>query len=151
MISRRLFALPLCAASLVVGACQTLRYDGPRPALAVINARIWTGVEGRPWAEALAVDGAGRIASLGTTAQIAALGAVTVIDARQQMVVPGFIDAHVHFVDGGFALSSVQLRDAASTSEFITRIRPRVRGSPTATGTTQTGAVNCRGVTGSTR
>ena len=130
MISRRLFALALCAASLVVGACQTLRYDGPRPALAVINARIWTGVEGRPWAEALAVDGAGRIASLGTTAQIAALGAVTVIDARQQMVVPGFIDAHVHFVDGGFALSSVQLRDAASTSEFITRIRDHARTLP---------------------
>jgi hypothetical protein len=39
------------------------------------------------------------------------------------MVVPGFIDSHVHFVDGGFRLASVQLRDAKTPEEFIRRIR----------------------------
>ncbi len=39
------------------------------------------------------------------------------------MVTPGFIDAHVHFVNGGFRLSSVQLRDAKTPEEFVNRIR----------------------------
>ena len=39
------------------------------------------------------------------------------------MVTPGFIDAHVHFVTGGFRLSSVQLRDAKTPEEFVRRIR----------------------------
>lgn len=45
-----------------------------------------------------------------------------VIDLRGRLAVPGFIDNHVHFVSGGFQLSRVQLRDAASLEEFVTRI-----------------------------
>jgi predicted amidohydrolase YtcJ len=37
--------------------------------------------------------------------------------------VPGFIDTHVHFVDGGFRLASVQLRDARTRDEFVSRIK----------------------------
>jgi predicted amidohydrolase YtcJ len=37
-------------------------------------------------------------------------------------VAPGFIDTHVHFLTGGFALSSVQLRDARTPEEFSRRI-----------------------------
>lgn len=39
------------------------------------------------------------------------------------MVAPGFIDSHVHFIDGGFRLSSVQLRDAKTPEEFTRRIK----------------------------
>src|SRR5690606_20375026 len=42
------------------------------------------------------------------------------------MVVPGFIDSHTHFVDGGLDLSSVQLRDAQSPEEFIQRVADHV-------------------------
>jgi len=38
------------------------------------------------------------------------------------LIVPGFIDTHTHFVEAGFALSSVQLRDAKTKEEFIKRI-----------------------------
>jgi predicted amidohydrolase YtcJ len=130
MMARSLFRLVPHLAVLLLAGCQTMACMGPRPTLAVVNARIWTGVDARPWAEALAVDSAGRIAAIGTTAQIARLGAITVIDARSQMVVPGFIDSHVHFVDGGFGLASVQLRDAATKAEFITRIRDHARTLP---------------------
>jgi predicted amidohydrolase YtcJ len=128
---RRSLALLCGMLALMTTSCVTIQRElGPRPTLAVINARIWTGVAARPWAEALAVDSAGRIAAVGTSAQITRLSAATVIDARGQMVVPGFIDAHVHFVDGGFALSSVQLRDAGSKEEFIRRIRDHARTLP---------------------
>lgn len=128
MLSRRFVALLAFAASLP--ACVASTALGPRPTLAVVNARIWTGVAARPWAEALAVDSAGRISAVGTTAQITRLGAITTIDASRQMVVPGFIDAHVHFVDGGFALSSVQLREARTKEDFIVRIRDYARTLP---------------------
>lgn len=78
----------------------------------------------------MAVDSTGHIAAVGTSADIARLAATTVIDGSGRMVVPGFIDSHVHFVDGGFALASVQLRDAKTKAEFITRIRDYARTLP---------------------
>jgi len=91
--------------------------------LAIVNGRVWTGDEAKPWAEAIAIEG-DRIVAVGTTAEIKALvGQTRTIDAAGGMVAPGFIDSHVHFPAGGFALASVQLRDAASKQEFIARIK----------------------------
>jgi predicted amidohydrolase YtcJ len=39
------------------------------------------------------------------------------------MVTPGFIDSHVHFLSGGMGLASVQLRNARTPAEFISRIK----------------------------
>ena len=98
--------------------------------LAVVNARVWTGDSTRPWAEAIAVRG-DRIASVSSSAAVRKMaGDARVIDARGQMVVPGFIDSHVHFVDGGFRLSSVQLRDAKTPAEFIARIKAFAASAP---------------------
>ena len=77
----------------------------------VVNGRVWTGDASHPWAEAVSLRG-NRIEAVGTTAEIRALGANDrEIDAAHGLVTPGFIDAHIHLIAGGFRLRSVQLRD----------------------------------------
>ena len=94
------------------------------PTLAVVNARVWTADPRRPWADAVAVQD-DRIMAVGSGAEIRKLTtpATRVVDARGMMLVPGFIDTHVHFLAGGFGLASVQLRDAKTPAEFTARIK----------------------------
>jgi predicted amidohydrolase YtcJ len=68
----------------------------PAPDLAIVNARVWTGVAARPWAEAISIQ-SNRIAAVGTTAEIkASAGAARTIDAGGRLLIPGFNDAHAH-------------------------------------------------------
>ncbi|MEX2180200.1 MAG: amidohydrolase [Gemmatimonadaceae bacterium] len=101
------------------------------PTLAVVNARVWTGDPRRPWADALIATG-DRITAVGSSAEVAKLTrpATRVIDAGGRMLVPGFNDAHVHFMDGGFGLTSVQLRDARTPEEFTRRIKAHAAAIP---------------------
>ncbi len=91
--------------------------------IAVVNARIWTGNTRRRWADALLTDRE-RIAVVGSSAEVMKrIGSATrIIDGRGMLVVPGFIDSHIHFLLGGFGLSSVMLRDASTPQEFARRI-----------------------------
>jgi predicted amidohydrolase YtcJ len=94
------------------------------PTLAVVNARVWTGDPRRPWADAVAADG-DRILAVGSGAEVRKLvtPGTRVVDAHGMMLVPGFIDSHVHFLTGGIGLASVQLRDARTPAEFVARIK----------------------------
>jgi predicted amidohydrolase YtcJ len=92
--------------------------------LVIVNARVRTMDPAKPGAEAVAVHGR-RITHVGTNAEVRALAGprTRVVDAGGALVLPGFNDAHVHFLSGGFQLSSVDLRDAATPQEFAERIR----------------------------
>jgi predicted amidohydrolase YtcJ len=117
----RLFVAAALIGSL---ACAADAPAGGNPVttLALVNGRIWTGNPSQPEAEAVAISG-DRITHVGTTAGVRQRAdKAEVIDLQGAFVTPGFIDAHVHFVDGGFRLTSVQLRDAATRAEFVRRI-----------------------------
>jgi predicted amidohydrolase YtcJ len=93
--------------------------------LIIVNANVKTMNARQPSAEAVAVIGT-RIVAVGSNSEIrqyAGGGDTRVIDAKGALVLPGFNDAHVHFMSGGFQLSSVDLRDAATPQEFAERIR----------------------------
>jgi len=90
----------------------------------ITNARIWTGNADQPFAEAMAVSG-DTIVAIGSNREVMKHRSVsgTLIDLGGMFVVPGFIDTHVHLLQGGSNLASVQLRDASTPEEFIKRIR----------------------------
>jgi predicted amidohydrolase YtcJ len=92
--------------------------------LVLVNGKIWTVDDRRSEVEAVAVLGS-RIAAAGSTEEIRKwIGANTkVIDLQGKRVTPGFNDSHVHFLDGGMGLASVQLRYARTPEEFRDRIR----------------------------
>jgi predicted amidohydrolase YtcJ len=99
--------------------------------LVLLNGSVWTGESGAPRAEAVAVRG-GKITAVGSSRDTRRLagGAARVIDLRGGLVLPGFIDSHTHFLDGGFSLLSLRLRDASSRESFVLRIARRAAELP---------------------
>ena len=90
----------------------------------IINAVVHTMDPAQPAAEAVAIYG-NRIVAVGSTKDIRKLAGpnTRTIDAKKRLLIPGFNDAHTHFLSGGFQLSSVDLRDANSPQEFAARIK----------------------------
>ncbi|MEO6050626.1 MAG: amidohydrolase [Pyrinomonadaceae bacterium] len=92
--------------------------------LVITNANIRTMDTKRTIARSLAVLN-GKIIAVGSDAETKSLvGSKTrVIDAHGKTVLPGFNDAHVHFMETGAQLSSVDLRSAKTPEEFVQRIK----------------------------
>jgi len=103
-------------------ACENSRAQSP--VTLVVYGRIWTNDSTRPWAGGLAASG-DSILVVGDSAAVARLvgPSTRVLANGSAMVVPGFMDAHLHFIDGGFQLASVDLRPANSPAEFIARLK----------------------------
>jgi predicted amidohydrolase YtcJ len=89
----------------------------------LVTGHVWTADPRRPWADAVAISG-DRILAVGTRDETAPFvdAATQTIDAGEGLIVPGLADAHIHMIDGGMRLASVQLRDAATREEFVRRI-----------------------------
>ena len=100
IVAEFLLAMPLLAAA-------------AQPAdLIVTNAKIYTVDSAKPWAQALAVRG-DRIVAVGTPQAMQAYrGAHTrVLDAHQHLLLPGFTDSHIHFMDGSLSLMRVNVEE----------------------------------------
>jgi hypothetical protein len=103
----------------------------PAADLIITNGKIWTVDRSLPTAQAVAVLG-DRIIAAGSATEIDAWRGprTQVIDAGGKLVLPGFNDAHVHFVSGGMQLDNVQLKDATSAQEFARLIGERAKITP---------------------
>ena len=108
--------------------------------LILLHGRIWTGepvaaTSETPAAtrivEAVAIAN-GRILAVGSDEEIRAYKGVNteVVDLRGRLVVPGLADSHVHFIQGGFQLLAVDLKDARSEEEFVRRIADKAGTLP---------------------
>jgi hypothetical protein len=97
----------------------------------LVHGKVWTENSKQPEAEALAMAD-GKIVAVGDSVKILKLaGAKTrVVELHGRRVLPGFNDAHVHFIDGGMSLTAVQLRDASSPAEMRRRIAEFARQLP---------------------
>lgn len=116
----------LATALLLSAGCRSLPGSATetRSADLMVYGRVWTGDSANPWAQAVAVVG-DTIAAVGDSATLSKLlgSGTRVIHNGKAMVVPGFMDGHLHFTDGGFQLASVDLRPANSPDEFIERLK----------------------------
>jgi len=113
------FAFFVVAFMSLQAAAQSFTAD-----LVIVNANIHTMDKKNPSAQSVAVW-QNKIIAIGKDADTKALiGPKTkVIDAGGKLVIPGFNDAHVHFLETGAQLSSVNLRDSRAPEEFARDLR----------------------------
>ena len=105
--------------------CLTLAACARQADIIVTGGMVWTGLSnGAPQKGAVALAN-GKILAVGDSAQIAGYAGpkTQAIQVDGGLVLPGFTDGHTHFIDGGFQLASVDLRNAATPKEFIRRIK----------------------------
>jgi predicted amidohydrolase YtcJ len=98
-----------------------------------VNGRIWTGETGSPLAQALAVRGA-TVLELGPSDKIRTLAGkgTDVVDLRGRFVTPGFIDAHLHLLGGGWSFEELRLDDATDFATLQARVRAWAQKNPAA-------------------
>ncbi len=111
---------------LLIYACSVQNIDK-----VYYNGIIWTGEPNNASATALVVNGE-EILFVGEDSEALSMATANTekIDLLGHFVTPGFIDNHVHFMSGGFQLSSVNLRDVDNKAEFQERIASHAETLP---------------------
>jgi predicted amidohydrolase YtcJ len=119
----RRIALALLALSFCCAVTQAQEAQAKEASLILVNGKVWTENPAQPIAHAVALDG-NKIVAVGDDASIRKFAGpgTKIIDLHGRLLLPGFNDAHVHFLDGGAGLISVELGTANSPDEFKERI-----------------------------
>lgn len=141
-VAIRMTILSFCAA-LFFSACAApsiSRVDKGVADYLFTNAKIYTVNEERPWAQAIAVQG-DKIIYVGASDYAKKfVGKKTkVFDLGGKMVLPGFIDSHVHPIWGGETFLRVNLRNAASIKQVQASLLKYREKNPSARYITGTG------------
>jgi hypothetical protein len=120
--------IALSVALLVLSVTLASALAGARPPQAVEtiieHGKMYTLDAKHPWAQAVAIAD-GKIVAVGGDAEIEKLRGprTKVIDASGRVVLPGFVDCHIHFLDGALSLGRVNLEGAKDAVEIQQRLR----------------------------
>ncbi|HMI50885.1 MAG TPA: amidohydrolase [Candidatus Saccharimonadales bacterium] len=97
----------------------------------VLHGRVYTVNAKQPWAQAVAIRGE-KIIAVGSDTDVERLRApgTKVIDASGQLVLPGFVDCHIHFLEGSLSLDRVNLEGAKNVSDIQKILRDYARKNP---------------------
>lgn len=112
--------LLLCAASMSRAQGRIVE-----PAdIIVVHGRVYTEDLKQPWAQAVAIY-RGKIVAVGDDPVIERMRGMgtKVINAGGKLVLPGFVDCHIHFIDGSFSLGRVNLEGAKDAADIQKRLR----------------------------
>lgn len=108
----------------------TMIFSQPNKTL-FINGKIFTVNTAQPFADAVVVEG-NKIVFVGSTQD--AMSRVDdrdeIVDLKGKLMLPGFIDNHVHFSGGGNYLLGLDLRPAKSIEEFRNILKDYVAQNP---------------------
>lgn len=122
---------PVLAAFLVGLLAPGVRGQELPADLILHGARVWTGDDARPWAQAVAVRG-DRIVAVGDDARVLALrGPRTLVrDLGGRFLSPGFIDNHTHFNRAGELLLGVNLLEVSDAEGLVRAVRETAERLP---------------------
>jgi predicted amidohydrolase YtcJ len=104
-------------AALLASACN--QHNNTPADVVILHGRIYTVNANEPWIQAVAIREE-KIVAAGSNQAIAKYQgpATIVIDAKERLVLPGFVDAHVHMMAGAAQLEQITLNDARTVDEF---------------------------------
>jgi predicted amidohydrolase YtcJ len=97
----------------------------------LINGKIYTINNKQAWAHAVAIRGE-KIVAVGDVAEIEKLRGprTKVIDAEGKLVLPGFVDCHIHFLEGSISLGQASLEGAKNPSDIQRVLREYAEKHP---------------------
>ncbi|MEM3666347.1 MAG: amidohydrolase [Candidatus Bathyarchaeia archaeon] len=99
--------------------------------IVILNANVLTLNPRQPKAEAIAIHD-GKIVAVGSNEEICGHvdGKTKVIDAKNRMIVPGFVDCHTHMLGFGRSLQTLDLRNVKSIGEMQRKLSDYCRENP---------------------
>jgi len=90
----------------------------------IVHAKVYTLDPLKPWAQAIAIRH-GKILAVGRDEEVERYRGIGTkrIDAGGKLVLPGFTDCHIHFLDGSLSLGRVNLEGAKDPADIQERLR----------------------------
>src|SRR2546427_5146278 len=105
--------------------CLTLAACTQKADVIITDGMVWTGLStGAPRRGSVAIAD-GKILAIGDDSDVGRYAGPKTqrIQANGGLVLPGFTDGHTHFIDGGFQLAPVNLRDGATPPGVVRRLQ----------------------------
>ncbi|HET8922660.1 MAG TPA: amidohydrolase [Candidatus Acidoferrum sp.] len=91
--------------------------------IVVVHGRVYTENPKQPWAQAVAIR-KDKLVAVGDDAEIEKMRGMgtKVINAGGKLVLAGFVDCHIHFMDGSLSLGRVNLAGAKDSADIQKRL-----------------------------